>query len=109
MASSQDFVSYVCEQLEGVGSLRSRKMFGEYMIYVNEKPVLMVCDNLVYVKVLPCLAALLSDHPTAPPYPGAKEHYILDPDEGDELRQAAILAEAVTPLPKKRTKPKKTN
>lgn len=109
MASSQDFVSYVCEQLEGVGSLRARKMFGEYMIYVNEKPVLMVCDNMVYVKVLPCLAELLSDHPAAPPYPGAKEHYILDPDERDKLRQAAMLAEGVTPLPKKRTKkPKAT-
>lgn len=108
MASSGDFTAYVCEQLEGVGAVRSRKMFGEYMIYVNDKPVVLVCDNTVYVKQLPCLADLLSGHPTAPPYDGAKEYYILDPDERDKLRQAAVLAEAVTPLPKKRTRKPKT-
>ena len=42
MSSSLDFVNYVCEQLEGVGAIRSRKMFGEYMVYVNDKPVVMV-------------------------------------------------------------------
>ena len=31
MASSPDFVNYICEQLEGLGAVRSRKMFGEYM------------------------------------------------------------------------------
>ncbi|MGN0560765.1 MAG: hypothetical protein ACI4K8_06895 [Candidatus Fimenecus sp.] len=25
-------------------------MFGEYMVYVNDKPILMVCDNTVFVK-----------------------------------------------------------
>ena len=42
MSSSLDFVNYVCEQLEGVGAIRSRKMFGEYMVYVND-PVWLTC------------------------------------------------------------------
>lgn len=105
MASGSDFVAYICEQLEGTGAVRSRKMFGEYMIYVNDKPVVMVCDDTVFVKTLPCLSGLLKERPLAPPYEGAKEHYVLDPDDRETLRLAVRLAEEVTPLPKKR-KPK---
>ena len=103
MSSSLDFVNYICEQLEGVGTIRSRKMFGEYMVYVNDKPVVMVCDDTVFMKMLPCLSELLGERPTAPPYQGAKDHYVLDPDDRDTLRRAAELAEEVTPLPKKKT------
>lgn len=104
MASSPDFVNYVCEQLEGVGTIRSRKMFGEYMVYVNDKPVILVCDDTVFVKMLPCLETFLGKNPTGFPYEGTKAHYILDPDDGDTLRRTAALAEEATPLPKKRKK-----
>lgn len=50
MATSVDFINYVCEQIVGVGDIRYRKMFGEYMVYVNYKPILLICDNTVYVK-----------------------------------------------------------
>ena len=104
MASNPEIVKYICEQLEGIGTVRSRKMFGEYMIYVNDKPVMMVCDDRVMIKMLPCLEVLLSANETAPPYEGAKPHYVLDPDDRDTLCKAAVLAEGATPLPKKRSK-----
>ena len=104
MASTLEFTTYVCEQLEGVGTLRFRKMFGEYMVYVNDKPVVLVCDDTVFVKMLPCLKDLLGDNPVGNPYEGAREHYILDPDDRKKLRRAAALAEEVTPLPQKRRK-----
>lgn len=107
MASSPDFVNYICEQLEGTGAVRFRKMFGEYMVYLNDKPVLLVCDNTPFAKPHPCLAQLLKDRPMALPYEGyegTKEHYVLDPDDGETLRQAALLLEAVTPLPKKKVR-----
>lgn len=108
MASSPDFVNYICEQLEGLGAVRSRKMFGEYMVYLNDKPVVIICDDRPMVKMLPCLEELLRDRPTEPPYEGAKDHYLLDPDDRDTLREAARLAEEVTPLPKKKAPKKKT-
>ena len=37
MSTSLDFIEYVCEQIAGVGPIRYRKMFGEYMVYVNER------------------------------------------------------------------------
>ena len=104
MASSPEFVNYICEQLDGLGAVRSRKMFGDYMVYLNDKPVLIICDGRAMVKPRPCLSGLLAGRPTQPPYEGAKDHYLLDPDDRDTLREAARLAEEVTPLPKKRTK-----
>ena len=38
MSSSPEFVRYLCEQLEGTGEVRFRKMFGEYWIYLNDRP-----------------------------------------------------------------------
>ena len=104
MASSPEFVAYISEQLEGLGDVRSRKMFGDYLVYLNDKPVLILCDGRAMVKMLPCLEELLKDRPNQPPYEGAKPHYLLDPDDRDTLRRAAQLAEEVTPLPKKRKK-----
>ena len=66
MASNPDFVNYICEQLEGLGAVRSRKMFGEYMVYLNDKPVLIICDDRAMVKMLPCLEELLRGRPAEP-------------------------------------------
>ena len=49
MASNIDFLEFVCSQLEGIGTIRHRKMFGEYMIYINEKPIVLLCDNIAYI------------------------------------------------------------
>ena len=38
MASNIEFVEFVSSQLEKLGIVRYRKMFGDYMVYVNEKP-----------------------------------------------------------------------
>ncbi len=39
MASSVEYIEFVCEQIASVGDIRYKKMFGEYMVYVNDKPV----------------------------------------------------------------------
>ena len=50
MASNIEFVEFVSSQLEKLGIVRYRKMFGDYMVYVNEKPTVLICDNIAYVK-----------------------------------------------------------
>ncbi|MEG0750480.1 MAG: transcriptional regulator [Oscillospiraceae bacterium] len=106
MATSADFIGYVCDQICGVGFVRYRKMFGEYMVYVNDKPVLLVCDNTVYVKELECLAGKMQNSPKGFPYDGAKEHYILDIDDANFSREIISVMEPLTPLPKPRKKKK---
>lgn len=61
MATTPEYNEFVCERLEPFGAVRSRKMFGEYMVYLNDKPIISVCDNTVFVKILPELAAYLND------------------------------------------------
>jgi len=100
MATSEDYIEFVCEQLEGAGAVRRRKMFGEYMVYVNDKPLLLVCDNTVFVKMLPELAETLSGAETALPYEGGKPHYILDIENRELVRTVIGILEPITPLPK---------
>ena len=102
MATSKEYIDYVCEQVESFGDLRYRKMFGEYMVYLNDNPVLLVCDNTVFVKKLPELAALMSGAACGLPYEGTKEHYILDIEDRNLLARLLPLLETLTPLPKPR-------
>ncbi len=102
MATTQEYIEYVCEQITGVGEIRYKKMFGEYMVYVNEKPVLIVCNSTVYVKQLPEINDLMEGAAIGFPYKGAKEHYILDIDNSELCKKVVIELEKVTPIPKKK-------
>ena len=102
MATSQEFIEFVCEQINTGFMVRYRKMFGEYMVYVNDKPVLLVCDNTVYVKKLKELENLLADAECGVPYKGAKEHYILDIENAELVKKVVDSLESITPLPKKK-------
>lgn len=101
MATTINFINYVCEQLNGIGEVSYKKMFGEYMVYVNDKPVIIVCDNTAFVKKLECIEKFMEKAQTGFPYKGAKEHYILDIDSPN-CKDIVIEIEKVTPLPKRK-------
>lgn len=104
MATSVDFIEFVAEQVCGNYNVRYRKMFGEYMVYVNDKPILLVCDNCVFVKILPELEPYLKDAERGIPYGGAKEHYVLDIENAELTAEVVKILEKITPLPKKKKK-----
>lgn len=104
MATTLEYIEYVCEQIKDVGTVRYKKMFGEYMVYVNDKPVLCVCDDTVYVKMLPEVREKMKEAEVGHPYDGAKEHYILDIDDADFSKEIVSVLEAVTPVPKPKKK-----
>ena len=106
MASDIDFVNYVMDQINDVGVTSYKKMFGEYMVYVNQKPIILICNNTAYVKKLDCVKELLETEETGCPYKGAKEHYILDVDSGETIKNIVKALEKVIPIPKKKTKKK---
>lgn len=75
-------------------------MMGDYVIYVNDKCVITACDNIAYVKKMPCIAELMTDAECGFPYDGAKEAYILDfQDRYKTLKVIETIWEAL-PLPK---------
>lgn len=105
MATSLDYIEYVCEKLNDLDMLVSyKKMFGEYMIYINQKPIFLVCDNTVFVKKHACLNEIMMNADVGCPYNGAKEHYVVDIDQKEKLQDLAILLEPIVPLPKPRKK-----
>ncbi len=104
MATTVDYIEYVCDQIRGVGVIKYKKMFGEYMVYVNDKPILLVCDNTVFVKKLDCILQLMEGAEQGAPYKGAKEHYILDVEDKELSKEVIALLEQVIPIPKPKKK-----
>ncbi len=104
MATTINFINYVCDQINGIGNISYKKMFGEYMVYCNEKPVIIVCDNTAFVKKLDNIKDLMKHASLGYPYKGAKEHYILDIDDSSFSKNVIKEIEKVTPIPKKKKK-----
>ncbi len=108
MATSADYIDYVMDLLFEIRvELRFRKMFGEYCIYANDKPVMLVCDNTVFIKMLPCIEPLMQEASTGMPYQGAKTHYIADVEDRELMKKIIPILEQNTPLPKPKTRKKK--
>lgn len=104
MGCSTDFIDFVCQQIEGAGVVRTRKMFGDYCIYVDEKPIMLACDNIVYIKKHEAIAHLMQDAECGFPYDGAKEHYLLDIDHRETAVRTIKTLLPHIPLPKPRRK-----
>ena len=104
MATSKEYIEFVCDHIRGLGDIRYKKMFGEYLMYIDQKPLLMVCDNTVFVKNLDCVANLMNGAGCGFPYEGAKEHYILDIEDHELCESVIRTLWEVVPLPKQKRK-----
>ena len=105
MASKIEFVEYVCEQLSGAGEITYKKMFGEYGLYCDGKPIGVVCDDQLFIKKTAAGAAILPGCPEAPPYEGAKPSFLIESLDDRELMARFIRAtyeELPAPKPKKK-------
>ena len=102
MASDQEFVDFLVDQMQGAGDITFRKMFGEYAIYCNGKVVALICDNQLFVKPTEGGRAHIGAVVEAPPYPGAKPSFLIeDTFEDREWLTALIrITEKELPAPK---------
>lgn len=109
MASSLEYVQYVCDQLAPAGEVTYKKMFGEYGLYLDGKYFAMVCDDRFLVKVTEEGKAFLGEYELQEPYEGAKPaFYIESIDDQDRISELAHITCAALPTPKPRKKkPKK--
>ncbi|MDR3767410.1 MAG: TfoX/Sxy family protein [Butyricicoccus sp.] len=104
MASHPDFVNYVTEQLREAGTIRTRKMFGEYGLYCDNVFFAVICDDQLFVKVTPQGEAVFPDLPKAPPYEGAKDSFLVEDIEDRErmTKLARITCDAQRSKPEKK-------
>lgn len=110
MASDLKLVEYVCDQLGGAGRITFRKMFGDYAVYCEGKVVALICDNQLFVKPTQNGRSVIGRVVEAPPYPGAKPHFLIEDrlDDREWLANLIRLTHAELPLPKQK-KPKTRN
>lgn len=109
MATEQDFIEYITQQVGLGGRLTSKRMFGDYALYVDGKVVAFACDKSLFVKPSAAATALAPALPQRPPYPGAKDYPVADEllDDTDALRKLISDTAALMPAPKP-AKPRKT-
>lgn len=104
MSCTTDYIEFVSEKLRPLGEVTSRKMMGDYVIYVNGKCVITACDNNAYIKKLHAIEELMKDAECGCPYPGAKEAYILDFADMNKVIKVIEAAWEALPYPKPKKK-----
>lgn len=109
MASDLEFVQYIVDQIDDARNIRFRKMFGEYALYSNDKVVGLICDNQLFIKPTVAGRSFIGDVVEAPPYPGAKNSFLISDeiDDSEWLTELVRLTEAELPKPKPRKKKRK--
>ena len=80
MPTSKETVAYILDQLAPL-PVRARAMFGEYGLYCDEKIVALICDDTLFVKPTAIPDELFTTADLAPPYPGAKDYYVVHADQ----------------------------
>jgi TfoX/Sxy family transcriptional regulator of competence genes len=107
MASDQEFVKFVCEQLRGAGAISSRRMFGEAAIYLHDKVIGFVFDNQFFFKPTDAGRAMIGDPTEAPLFPGSSNWFLMaDLDDPEFLAELARTTFAALPAPKIKSKSK---
>jgi DNA transformation protein len=109
MATAQNTIDFLLDQLAGAGDVTAKKMFGEYCLYLAGKPVGLVCDDQLFLKPTKAGQAMLDEVVEGSPYPGAKPHLLVTADQWEDaewLREVVRATARELPLPKtKKPKP----
>jgi TfoX/Sxy family transcriptional regulator of competence genes len=91
MASDQEFVNFIVDQIEDAGKITFRKMFGEFAIYCDGKVIALICDNRLFVKPTHSGRAYINHVNETPPYPGAKNYFLI----GDKFEDREWISELI--------------
>ena len=102
MASDPEFVSFVTDQLAGAGEVFAKKMFGEYGVYLDGVFFGLICDNRFFIKPTESGRKFIGNPTEAPPYPGAKNSFLIEDklEDRDWICTLATITVRELPPPK---------
>jgi DNA transformation protein and related proteins len=103
MSTRQSTLDFILDHLTEAQKVTSRKMFGEYAIYVGGKVVALVCDDQLFIKPTTSGKTKIGEPHEAPPYPGAKKYFLIDDDRIEDtewLSELVMITAAELPPPK---------
>ena len=111
MASKQEFVDYIIEQIDNAGVITAKKMFGGYHVYSDGKLFALVIDNKLFVKITDSGKEFAKGVTQVPAFPKTKILSFLIEDQLEDREWLSTLvritiAELPDPEPKKKPKAK---
>lgn len=109
MATHKETLQTYLEHLGNENLFSARPMFGEYGLYAAGKIVALICEDTLFVKILPSSLALSKACKPAPPYRSAKDHYAVPIKLLPKIPDLAEILLAISAtLPDKKPTPKKS-
>lgn len=106
MATNKETVTHILAVLNDNGRssvCTARAMFGEYGLYCNGTVVGFVCDDTLFVKIVPASSELESICEKGPCYPGSKDYYVVEESEVGRIDGLVeILHDIATTAPQKK-------
>lgn len=105
MSTRKETVEFILEKLGEPKRFSVRAMFGEYALYADGKVVALVCNDQLYVKILPQSAELEDICDKDEAYPGSKKFYVVEESELSRIKNLPdILLDIAKSLPEKKIK-----
>jgi TfoX/Sxy family transcriptional regulator of competence genes len=95
MATQPETAEFILGKLRDPKRFTTRAMFGEYALYADGTVVALICDDRLYVKILPASRELESQCEQGEPYPGAKPHYVVDEGQLSTLPNLPAILVAI--------------
>ena len=106
MASSQDYLQFVLEQLSELDEISYRAMMGEFILYYRKKIVGGIYDDRLLVKPLKSAIEYIKNPTYELPYDGAKEMLLVE-EVDDKKYLVGLLNAMYDELPAPKAKKKK--
>lgn len=107
MATDKSFVDFILDQIVNAGEIKTIKMFGEYGIYSDGKIFGLICDNKLFIKPTEGGRTFIQNPVEAPPYPGAKNSFLIEDQLEDRDWISELIRITVKELPEPKPKKKK--
>ena len=106
MASSQEYLQFVLDQLSELDGISYRAMMGEFILYYREKIVGGIYDDRLLVKPVKSAIEYIKDPTYELPYDGAKEMLLVEGVD-DKKYLAGLFNVMYDELPAPKAKKKK--
>ncbi|GAA0077645.1 TfoX/Sxy family protein [Clostridium sp. CTA-5] len=91
MASNQDYLDFIIEQLYILDDISYRKMMGEYILYYRGKIFGGIYDDRFLVKITKSSKQLMPEAVEELPYDGAKPMLLVDDVDNKEFLSELII------------------
>lgn len=98
------FVEFIIEQIQDVGDISYKYMFGGCAIYCKNKVVALVCNNLLYIRPTEGGKKFIKNVCEKPPYSGAKLHFLIEDEIEDKEWLCKLIKITAKELPKPKAK-----